>query len=273
MEKYQWIKLDVDVFNNRKIKKIESEEDGQLMVLIWIKLLVLSAQIKDNGQVYITKNVGYSPKELANELGYFGRKLEKIIEKSLKLFQNLEMIENDNGIITINNWHRYQDYEKEENTRKYNAERQRKYRESKLNVSKANHTNNCDITVMKQLSNALDKEVDVDVEEEIEKELEEDTHFVRKEESEQANSSKLLSLPKPLVVNTTDYRQAPRIAELTQDAGMPYGWFIGKEQRIIDLGYEDYQAFKSWLIENQNEISSFSIKKKLIEITTGEIVV
>lgn len=263
MEKYQWIKLDVDIFNNRKIKKIESEEDGQLMVLIWVKLLVLSAQIKDNGQVYITKNVGYSPKELANELGYFGKKLEKIIEKSLKLFQNLEMIENDNGIITINNWHRYQDYEKEESTRKYNADRQRKYRESKLNVSITNGTNNSDITVMKQLNNALDKEVDVDVEEEVEKNK--ITHFVRREEDVR-ESDRVSEVNQP----TAPPLKHDRYHELIQL--YPRGILLGFEKKIDALSEEDYNKFKHQL-ETSESISYLVIKQILLAITTGHEVV
>ena len=264
MDKYQWIKLDVDIFNNRKVKKIESEEDGQLMVLIWIKLLVLSAQIKDNGQVYITKNVGYSPKELANELGYFGKKLEKIIEKSLKLFEMLEMIENDNGIITINNWHRYQDYEKEEKTRKLNAERQREYRASKINSSKQYGTNNCDITSMTHKHNALDKEVDVDVD--VEEEVEENkiTHFVRREED--VMSDRVSDKPQ---TDTTSPNNN-RYQELTEL--YPRGILLGFEKKIDALSEEDYIEFKQQLAASSNP-SYFVIKRILLAIATGHQVV
>lgn len=266
MEKYQWIKLDVDIFNNRKIKKIESEPDGQLMVLIWIKLLVLSAKIKDNGQVYITKNVGYSIKELANELGYFGKKLEKIIEKSLKLFQNLEMLEINESIITINNWHRYQDYEKEENARKLNAERQRKFRESKSNVGKEYSTNNSDITHTVQLHNAIDKDVDVDVEvEEDKEERREITHFVRNKESDGKMNQPLSSSPEPTYIGQ-ELLQHHRLKELLQT--YPMGFFLGKEQRIINLTEEEYSQFKAWLHDNERTVSYMAIKQWLLRVET-----
>lgn len=178
MDKYQWIKLDIDIFNNRKIKRLEAEEDGQLLVLIWIKLLVLSAKIKDNGQVYITKNVGYSIKELANELGYFGKKLEKIVEKSLELFEKLEMISKKDGIITVENWSKYQDYEKEEKRREINRISQQKYREKSQSNTKSNADSNADISIMNPLCNGVDKEEDVDVDVDVEEEKEVDKNIL-----------------------------------------------------------------------------------------------
>lgn len=275
MAKYQWIKLDVDIFNNRKIKRLEAEDNGQMIVLIWVKLLVLSAKIQDNGQVYITKNVGYKLKELANELGLFSKKYENILEKSLKLFQSLEMIEIKNDIITIQNWNKYQDYEREENTRKYNAERQRNYRASKTDVSKVNDECHSNVTGVSQENNAIDKDVDVDKDKE---EKREDTHYIRREEVEAVALTEQaivesFKLPKPLVINNTDYRQAPRIKEMITDGGMPYGWFIGKEKQIIEMSDEQFAGFRKWLVDNDSEMSSYAIKKKVIEITTGEIVV
>ena len=71
----KWIKMSTDLFNNRKIKQIERMQDGDAIIVIWLKLLVLAAEINDGGDVYFLKSVPFSEESLAVEsmLGSFQR--------------------------------------------------------------------------------------------------------------------------------------------------------------------------------------------------------
>ena len=49
MSEVKWIKVSVDMFTNRKIRMIESMENGDALLVIWFKLLTLAGQINDGG--------------------------------------------------------------------------------------------------------------------------------------------------------------------------------------------------------------------------------
>ena len=47
----KWIKLDVYLFRNRKIRQIRSLPDGDRIINIWVQLLCLTGQINNDGYV------------------------------------------------------------------------------------------------------------------------------------------------------------------------------------------------------------------------------
>lgn len=121
----KWIKLSVDLFHNRKIRQIEHMPEGDTLVLIWIKLLLLAGQINDGGLVYITPEVGYGMESLAAELG---RPL-KLVQPAMELFCRFGMTEIDEqGIIRVCGWEKHQNVEGMERVRQQNRERKRKQR-------------------------------------------------------------------------------------------------------------------------------------------------
>ena len=109
----KWIKMSTDLFNNRKIKQIERMQDGDAIIVIWLKLLVLAAEINDGGDVYFLKSVPFSEESLAVE---FGRSVE-IIALALRTFEAYGMIEIKDHAITIINWEKYQSVDKMEELR------------------------------------------------------------------------------------------------------------------------------------------------------------
>ena len=120
----KWIKMSTDLFNNRKIKQIERMQDGDAIIVIWLKLLVLAAEINDGGDVYFLKSVPFSEESLAVE---FGRSVE-IIALALRTFEAYGMIEIKDHAITIINWEKYQNIEGMEKVREQNRLRQQKKR-------------------------------------------------------------------------------------------------------------------------------------------------
>lgn len=158
----QWIKLSTDIFSNRKIKQIQSIPNGDAFFVIWIKLLIMAAETNDNGQIYMTKNMPYGRKQLANSLG----KSQKITEKSIEIFKNFEMISVENGIISIKNWEKYQNVDGMKRVRDQAKIRMRNYRARKnVTQSYADVQRNDDVTVTSRYGTDkdIDKEKDIDI--------------------------------------------------------------------------------------------------------------
>ena len=142
----KWIKMSTDLFNNRKIKQIERMQDGDAIIVIWLKLLVLAAEINAGGDVYFLKSVPFSEESLAIE---FGRSVE-IIALALRTFEAYGMIEIKDHAITIINWEKYQNLEGMEKAKEQNRKRQQAWRD-RQKEKKA--TEESTVT----LHNALDK--------------------------------------------------------------------------------------------------------------------
>lgn len=108
---------------------------GSDILVIWIELLVLAGQINDSGSIYFNHEVPYTADLLSAQFGY----PPATIQLALTTFSKFGMIEIDNDIIMITNWHRYQNEEALARIRQMNAERQRRHRlkkkEQKLLVS------------------------------------------------------------------------------------------------------------------------------------------
>lgn len=129
MSEIKWIKLFTDIFKNRKITAIEAMPDGQSIINTWFKLLCLAGSTNDDGAVYLTPSIPYTPELLANEF----RQPAEEIEKALATFERFEMVEIDGGggFIRVKNWEKYQNTEKMEVIKEQTRERVRAYREKK----------------------------------------------------------------------------------------------------------------------------------------------
>ena len=156
MGEIKWIKLSTDLFNNRKIKQIEKMQDGDAIIVIWLKLLVLAAEINDGGDVYFTKSVPFTEEGLAVE---FGRNVETIA-LALRTFEAYDMIEIRDHAITIINWERYQNIEGMEKVREQNRIRKQKQREKEKGMSQETSRDGHAIDKNRLDKNRLDKKGD-----------------------------------------------------------------------------------------------------------------
>ena len=120
----KWIKLSTDLFNNRKIRQIESMDDGDALIVIWIHLLILAGELNDGGLVYFLNGVPFTEEQLAK---HFGRDRE-LIALALRTYEAYGMIEITDGIISICNWEKYQNVAELEKIREQNRVRQQRYR-------------------------------------------------------------------------------------------------------------------------------------------------
>lgn len=125
MAEVKWIKLFVDIWDNRKIRQIETLPDGDTVLIIWLKLLTLAGNINNDGFVYFTKDIPFSDEMLA---AHFGKPLNTV-KMALEVFQRFGMIEIVNEIIRVSNWEKYQNKQRLDDLKEYNRIKQREHRE------------------------------------------------------------------------------------------------------------------------------------------------
>lgn len=124
MADVKWIKLTTDMFDNRKIKHLRKLPDGNNIVLLWVMLLTMAGRCNSGGRIYLTENIPYSPKMLADELDFE----ESTVVLALNALEELQMIVTDEGYYTIAGWEEYQNIEGMEKLREYNRIAQQKAR-------------------------------------------------------------------------------------------------------------------------------------------------
>lgn len=135
MADVKWIKLSADIFNNRKIKQIEAMPEGDALIVIWIKLLVLASEVNDGGCIYFTRDIPYTDQLLSTQ---FGRPLATI-QLALQTFRAFKMIEIVDDVICVSNWERYQNIEGLDKIREQNRLRKQKQRAKLQPVSRDSH--------------------------------------------------------------------------------------------------------------------------------------
>jgi predicted phage replisome organizer len=148
--KVSWLKLDIDILNDSKMKIIRKYPDGDALFVLWVGLLCLAMKSDNSGFIYVTHGFPFTAEDLSTELN-----LEvKTVEMGLLLFRKLGMIDiSEGGMIEIINFNKHQSHDKIESIRIQNRERQKKHRESKLLYIEDNANRNVTVT----LHNATDK--------------------------------------------------------------------------------------------------------------------
>ena len=107
MSDVKWIKLTTDMFDNRKIKHLRRLPEGNSIVLIWVMLLTMAGRCNAGGMIFLTENIPYTPKMLADELGFE----ENTVKLALQALEQFEMVVTDKGHFTIAGWDEYQNIE------------------------------------------------------------------------------------------------------------------------------------------------------------------
>lgn len=151
MAEVKWIKIDTDVFNNRKIKQIKKMPEGKSIIVIWFHILCLAGKINDGGFVYFTKDIPFTDEMLAVE---FDEDL-KIIRLALETFRQFRMLEIVEDFLLVSNWEKYQSADKLKKIREKTRLRVAKHREKQKQIAMEKDSN---VTVT--LRNAIDKDKD-----------------------------------------------------------------------------------------------------------------
>lgn len=159
MAEVKWIKLTTDMFDNRKIKHLRRLPDGNNIVLIWVMLLSMAGRCNAGGMIFLTENIPYTPKMLADELDFE----ESTVRLALEALEQLNMIVTDSGFFAIAGWEEYQNIEGMEKIRESKRLAQARWRAKKKELPST-----VDSTVDSTRYPVDDAEVDIDKEKDIE---------------------------------------------------------------------------------------------------------
>lgn len=132
MADVKWIKITTDMFDNRKIKHLRRLPDGDSIVLIWVMLLTLAGRCNSGGMIFLTENIPYTPKMLADELDFE----ESTVQLALNALEQLGMIQtNDDGFLAVTGWEKHQNIEGMEKIRESKRLAQARWRAKQATIA------------------------------------------------------------------------------------------------------------------------------------------
>ena len=163
MAEVKWIKLTTDMFDNRKIKHLRKLPEGNSIVLIWVMLLTMAGRCNASGMIFLTENIPYTPKMLADELGFE----ENTVKLALEALERFRMIVTDSGFFAIAGWEEYQNTDRLAEIREYNRLAKQKSRE-KQKALQAPKDDVIDVSLTSQCCHETEEDIEEDKELDIE---------------------------------------------------------------------------------------------------------
>lgn len=160
MADVKWIKLTTDMFDNRKIKHLRKLPEGNCIVLIWVMLLTMAGRCNSGGMIFLTENIPYTPKMLADELDFE----ENTVLLALNALEHMNMVVTDKGYFKIAGWNEHQNIEGMEKIREQNRIRQKKWYENQKALP------NVSPNVILTQPNATEEDIEEEKDKELEKE-------------------------------------------------------------------------------------------------------
>jgi len=165
MADVKWIKITTDMFDNRKIKHLRRLPDGNNIVLIWVMLLTMAGRCNSGGMIFLTENIPYTPKMLADELDFE----ENTVRLALEALERLGMVVMSNGCFTIAGWSEHQNIDGMDKIRESKRLAQARWRAKQKALPPAVDST-VDSTVDGERISVDDAEEDIEEEREEEKE-------------------------------------------------------------------------------------------------------
>lgn len=161
MSEVKWIKLSTQMFEDEKIRLIESMPEADTILIVWVKLLSQAGRSNNNGYIYLSENIPYTDEMLAT---IFNRPLSTV-RMALEVFRNFGMIEVDgNQFISITNWEKHQNVAGLDKIREQNRIRKQKEREKKQLPSSSRDSH---VTVTPSHATEQELELDLELEEDV----------------------------------------------------------------------------------------------------------
>ena len=154
----KWIKITTNMFDNRKIRHLRRLPDGNSIVLIWVMLLTMAGRCNAGGMIFLTENIPYTPKMLADELDFE----ENTVSLALGALENLGMISQDP--LSVTNWEEYQSSDKLDQIREQNRLRKQKQRALEAASRDSHVTVTQEVTQCHATDIDIERDIEVDVE-------------------------------------------------------------------------------------------------------------
>lgn len=168
--KLSFIKLDIDIMNDAKIKILRKMPAGNDMLVMWIGILCLAMKSGKPGVLEVGDGIPFDDEMLSVELD-----IEiNTVRLALKTFIKLKMIDVfEDGSLYLTNFEKHQKLDKIKLTQEKTRIRVAKHRENQRLLSC-----NGDVTVTGVTCNATDIDKDIDKEKDIDKDKDkEETDF------------------------------------------------------------------------------------------------
>ena len=239
MAEVKWIKIVPNVFDDDKIKLIETMPDGDSIIVIWFKLLCLAGKQNRDGFLMLNDKLAYTEEMLST---IFRRPINTV-RLALNTFEQFDMIEIINGAIYVTNWDKHQNVDKLAELREYNRIAQQKSRDKKRLLSAVNdNVNDKSMTSQECQDTDIDKEEDLEIE----------------KENKSVNRSKSTRFTPPTLAEVQAYcieRGNNVDAERFIDFYSSKGWMVGKNKM------KDWKAaVRNWeRTEPEKPQSSFEV--------------
>ena len=167
MADIKWIKLKVGMFNDDRIKVIQAMPEGDALIVIWIRMLILAGISNAEGYLMISENLPHTEDMLAT---IFNKPLS-VVRLALKTFETFGMVEACNEGIFITDFAAEQG-EKMQDIREYNrikkAESREKTKQKRLEMSLAGkidsqlNVNDKSMTSQGNMSTCQDTDIEED---------------------------------------------------------------------------------------------------------------
>ena len=172
MSEISWVKITVDMFDNRKIKQIRGLPEGNNIVLVWIMLLTIAGRCNAGGMIFLTENIAYTAESLARELDFE----VPFIKMAIETLAHFGMIRVDSTEFSIVNWEEYQNVDGMEKIKEQTRIRVQNYRDRQKQLA-SNVTSNVTVTQ----GNATEEDKDIDLDKESDKETKTKNKETKKE--------------------------------------------------------------------------------------------
>lgn len=221
MADVKWIKITTSIFDDEKIKVIDSLPERDAIFVIWIKLLTLAGKCNGGGLVYLSETVPYTDEMLA---AIFNRPVN-VVRLALDIFRKFGMIDifQDQKILIVN-WEKHQNVESLEKIHQQTARRVASFRARKR-LESCNVT--CNATVTQ--GNAID--IDIDIDKDIDKDQNKSVHPVEDEPAAPRPHSPPKRFVKPPLEEVRAYC-AERRNTVSPEKFLDYyeanGWRVGR---------------------------------------------
>lgn len=123
----KWIKLSIDMFDDEKIKLIESSPEADTILIIWLKLLAQAGKTNVSGYIFLSENIPYTDEMLST---IFNRPLNTL-RMALQVLERFGLIKMnaDNEYIKIVNWEKHQNVNAMDKIREQTRKRVEKHRD------------------------------------------------------------------------------------------------------------------------------------------------
>ena len=156
MAEVKWIKIVVDIFDDEKIRLIESMPDGDALIVIWIKLLCLAGKQNNHGVFMINDRLPYTEEMFAT---IFNRNISTV-KLALSTFEKFGMIEIYNNTVCIPNWEKHQSLDALERKREYQKEWVKNKRAKQKLLCESNVDVDSTVDSMSTMQNKNKKEIE-----------------------------------------------------------------------------------------------------------------